>query len=318
MSAPSAASFEARSYWAGRLGEDPELTATGTRPFGVEYQHWLYRLKEAAIGRLLRGQGVRVAGATVLNVGCGHGYFERLFARHGARHVVGADFVASAVEALRRRQGEFEYHTADITKPLPECLEGRTFDVVTAIDVLYHIVDDAAFERAVRNLCSLCRPNGGVLLWTDAPRRDYDERNPHCRYRDASAYADVFVEYGLVQRAATPMYSLFDVYHRWSEAFARRPRVWYPLMYGFDRLFARFGWRATTNYAAIATRGEEGGAAGKMPAPQEAAGGTPAPQKAAGGMPTPREEDAATRGHVDAVKTQMAGKVIAPHNEGEA
>jgi SAM-dependent methyltransferase len=252
----STQTFDARHYWARRLTDGAQLAATGTRPFGEDYQLWLYRLKEAAVRRAISQCRGDVSGADVLNVGCGWGYFEPLFAQWGAAQVTGIDFVESTVQALKARGGPFEYHTGDIGGALPAALTGRTFDVVTAIDVLYHLVDERAFVRAVRNLCSLCRPDGGMLVWTDAPWRAtrQDEQHPHCRYRNWSRYQAIFEEFGLTRLAATPMYHLFDVYQPWMEHLARHPSIAYPLMYAFDRVTARFGWRRTTNYCAVAVR----------------------------------------------------------------
>lgn len=248
--------FVPSTYWGGRLHERSPLEATGTRPFCARYQQYLYRLKEAAIMRVLRPVRARVRGASVLNVGCGWGYFEPFFARLGAAEVAGADFVASAIEQLKARRPEFEYHCADLTGELPESLRERRFDLVTALDVLYHIVDDAAFERALANLCTLCRP-GGLFLWTDAPYRRNDPTQPHCRYRDLGAYRRVFERHGVEPMRSAPMYHLYDQYAWYSEGAARHPRVWYSLMYTFDRAMAPLGLRRSTNYCALGIRSKE-------------------------------------------------------------
>lgn len=250
----SSGSFDASSYWRERLASGERLAATGTRPFGPAYQRYLYRLKVAAIRRLLKPFRQQLQGARVLNVGCGWGYFEPVFAAMGARHVVGVDFVPETIDALRTSQPAFEYHCANVTEPWSEALQGKSFDLVTSIDVLYHVVDDHAFGRAIANLCAICRPDGGLLLWTDAPRRENNTDHPHCRYRSFLDYQPVFARYGVRPRTALPMYQIYDAYWSWSERAADHPRISYPLMYAFDRCFARFGRRAETNYAALAVR----------------------------------------------------------------
>jgi len=249
--------FGAADYWACRLGEGALLEATGTRPFSEAYQRYLYRLKELAILRLLRPLRSRLRGARVLNVGCGWGHFEPFFDDVcSAVEVVGIDFVDDAIAQLRTSRPQYTYLKVDISEPLPEALAGRSFDVVTAIDVLYHIVEPARFDTAIANLCSLCRPDGGVLLWTDAPSRRYDPAHPHCRYRDWSVYGNVLEQFGLTQRAVEPMYCCFDTYNRWTEWLGRYPSVTYPAMYAFDRFFARWNLRRTTNHCALAVRNQ--------------------------------------------------------------
>lgn len=252
--------FDSRLFWTRRLAAQPSLTGTGTAPFGPAYQHWLYRLKEAAIRRLLRPYHDRLKTSAVLNVGCGRGYFEPFFARYGTSRVTGVDFIESAIAALRREHAEYEYMTADIARPLPETLDGRTFALVTAIDVLYHIVDESAFTSALTNLCRLSHSQGGMMLWTDAPYRVNDPAWPHCRYRSWADYDLVLSRFHIRRVACTPMYFLFDVYNRHSEFWARHPRWSYPLMYAVDRIVAARGWRTSTNYCVLAIRqapGEE-------------------------------------------------------------
>jgi len=246
--------FDPAAYWRERLVSLPSLAATGTRPFGLEYQPYLYRLKEAALRRALRGERRMLSGASVLNVGCGWGYFEPVFASWGARQVMGVDFVPESVASLRESRPEFEYAWADISQQISGELANRQFDVVSAIDMLYHIVDDAAFDQAVQNLCTLCRPNGGLLIWTDAPNRSHDPNHPHCRYRPWSAYERIFAAYGVRMLRATPMYCLFDHYWRWSELAARYSGWTYPAMYAIDRVVAPFGLRRSANWCAIAIR----------------------------------------------------------------
>ncbi len=246
--------FDSQPFWSRRLEEQPALTGTGTAPFGPLYQRWLYKLKEVAIKKLLRPYRDRLQSAEVLNVGCGTGYFEPFFARYGAGHVTGVDFVKSAIETLRRKHTPYEYLTADISEPLPEDLIGRTFNLVTAIDVLYHIVDESSYRAALGNLCRLCHPQGGLLLWTDAPGRENNPAQSHCRYRSWSDYDRILSPFHVHRVAWTPMYYLFDVYNRRSEFWARYPRWSYPLMYVVDRLLAARGWRKSTNYCFLAVR----------------------------------------------------------------
>jgi len=247
-------SFEPSRYWNSRLAEGIRLAATGTRPFGEYYQRYLYRLKDAAFRKLLKPYQHRLKGARVLNVGCGWGYFEPLFKELGAAEVTGVDFVSETIAELSRTRHEYEYIYANITKELPDVLKGRTFDLVTCIDVIYHIVDDDDFYQALRNMCELCDPHEGIFLWTDAPRRVNNSSHPHCRYHSFVDYQPVFERYGLQARATRSMYHLYDKYWSWSERVSKYPRVTYPLMYAFDRCVAGWGWRVDANVAALAVR----------------------------------------------------------------
>lgn len=256
QAASSTVEFNASDYWRDRLASDPSLTGVGTRPFGAAYQRFLYRLKEAAIRRVLRNGRATVAGASVLNVGCGVGYFEPFFDRMGAARIAGVDVAASSIERLRKRHPRYEYQVADVGLPLSAPLIGRSFDLVTAIDVLYHVVDDARFETAIENLCRLCGC-GGMLLFTESPQatvRANGDDSPHVRHRNPEQYRALFADHGLRIVAQTPMYHFFDRPIRGMNLLAKYPNVSFPLMYAVDRTIARWGFSRSANYCALAVR----------------------------------------------------------------
>ncbi|HXM54757.1 MAG TPA: class I SAM-dependent methyltransferase [Candidatus Dormibacteraeota bacterium] len=105
-------------------------------------------------------QPADLAGALVLDAGCGMGRFSDVASRWGAT-VVGVD-LSGAVDAAHANLGGRErVHIAqgDIFRlPFPEA----TFDVVFSIGVLHHTPDTrAAFERLVR----LVKPGGRIAIW---------------------------------------------------------------------------------------------------------------------------------------------------------
>jgi 2-polyprenyl-6-hydroxyphenyl methylase/3-demethylubiquinone-9 3-methyltransferase len=111
------------------------------------WQRWLYRAKERAYRKLLARQNVSLDGARVLDFGCGTGFFEDLWESAGAREVAGIDIVPDAIAALAAAHPGRRYVCADLaTDPSPLASLG-SFNVVTAIDVLYHVIDDDALGR---------------------------------------------------------------------------------------------------------------------------------------------------------------------------
>jgi hypothetical protein len=68
-------------------------------------------------------------------------------------------------------------------------LSGQRFDLVTAIDVLYHIVDELEFDRALDALVERMAPAGFLLLsdvFPDRPKRvaSHVLRRPLARYEE--------------------------------------------------------------------------------------------------------------------------------------
>ena len=153
-----------RAYWERRLGEAFSLDGVGWRGLGEPYNRWMYRVRRRLI--LRRMSPLLPTGPfDVLDVGSGTGFYIERWRELGARSITGSDITDVAVERLRNRFPGLTFVQLDIGGQLGS-LEGRQFDVVSAMDVLYHIVDDVAYHRSIQNLGQLVRP-GGLLVLTE-------------------------------------------------------------------------------------------------------------------------------------------------------
>ncbi|HEX9427212.1 MAG TPA: methyltransferase domain-containing protein, partial [Candidatus Polarisedimenticolia bacterium] len=81
-----------------------------------------------------------------------------------ARSVTGLDLTQRAVEEVSVRFPQHRFFRQDISDPA--CPVFGMFDIVTVFDVLFHILDDRAFESSITNVCRQVRP-GGLLMITD-------------------------------------------------------------------------------------------------------------------------------------------------------
>ncbi len=105
-----------------------------------------------------------LAGLRVLDVGCGAGLVAESLAQAGAE-VTGLDAAAEAL-AVARRHAEAGGLAITYRDGTPEALlaEGiAAFDVVTALEVVEHVVDRPGF---CADLARLARPGGLVVLST--------------------------------------------------------------------------------------------------------------------------------------------------------
>jgi 2-polyprenyl-6-hydroxyphenyl methylase / 3-demethylubiquinone-9 3-methyltransferase len=103
-----------------------------------------------------------LAGARVLDVGCGGGLLAEALARKGAS-VTGIDLAPGMIEAARLHAAEsalaIDYQLQDAAK-----LVGKVrFDVVCCMEMLEHVADPAAF---MATLMQLVRPGGEVFVST--------------------------------------------------------------------------------------------------------------------------------------------------------
>src|SRR5262249_24831141 len=139
------------------------FAAVGFGVLGTQFNSWMYRVRRRVLRRAVRRASIQVRGASVLDVGTGTGFYVREWKRLGATDITGIDVSAAAVSRLRGAIPEARFLEADVADPVPDTLAGP-FDLVSAFDVLFHIVDDARFGSAIENLGRLTRPGGHLVL----------------------------------------------------------------------------------------------------------------------------------------------------------
>ncbi|MBN2420133.1 MAG: class I SAM-dependent methyltransferase [Deltaproteobacteria bacterium] len=148
-----------RRGWDQHLRRYHDLRGVGFARLGKNYNKWLYRAKKRVLLRLIRSLNLDISSTEVVDVGSGVGFYVDLWIRMGVRSVTGIDIAPFAVELLRRRFSDCTFLEMDISdKHKIRGAYERGADVVTAIDVLYHILDDERYEQAFYNIAQFIRP----------------------------------------------------------------------------------------------------------------------------------------------------------------
>jgi SAM-dependent methyltransferase len=108
-----------------------------------------------------------VAGARVLDLGCGHGVLTVDLARRGAREVVGLDLDTNAIEFARHYVPEafpaLSSRIQFVAHDIADLTGSGTFDFVFSKDAFEHILD---LTGVVGHIHRLLKPGGRLILGT--------------------------------------------------------------------------------------------------------------------------------------------------------
>ncbi|MBN1147478.1 MAG: class I SAM-dependent methyltransferase [Anaerolineales bacterium] len=195
--------FDVRKYWDERLKHRLDLRGTGHRRFSLEYNQWLYRAQSDCMDELISNHNVQIAGKRVLDVGSGTGFYINYFQRREAGSLFGLDLAQTSVDFLKREYPSGAFRVADISDPtLPF---NDSFDIISAISVLYHILNDKHFQQALHNLCSLLAVNGYLFI-TDSFKTPILPTARHAHMRTYEEYQSILKSHGVKVIEILPIY----------------------------------------------------------------------------------------------------------------
>lgn len=179
--------YRASAYWEARhrrFGFDRR--GVGNLCLSREANEDEYAEARAVFLSLCAEEGVDLARASMLDLGCGTGFYAQVYRDAGGSDYTGVDITDALFPELRARFPGFRFRKADVAG---EALEG-TYDLVTMIDVTQHIVSESGFACAMANLCARLAPDGVALLtaWLShrhGRRTQYEVERPRAAYEEA-------------------------------------------------------------------------------------------------------------------------------------
>ena len=163
-------------FWENRLDEDWTESGVGYKALGLAFNSWMYKAREEVFLREAGRAGVGRS-SRILDVGSGTGLYLRWWDRMQPAEVVGSDLTASAVRNLHEHFPDNRIEQLDITTGIGP-FEPGTFDVVSCMDVLFHITDDDKYRAALRNISQLLKP-GGRFVFTENFVHRAQDRTAH-------------------------------------------------------------------------------------------------------------------------------------------
>jgi 2-polyprenyl-3-methyl-5-hydroxy-6-metoxy-1,4-benzoquinol methylase len=134
----------------------------------------------------------------VLDAGCGKGAFARTLARCGHR-VDAFDRSGVAIEYCRSQGAGPRYAVAELAAWRSPWL----YDVVICVDVFFHVLDDGEWRAGLRNLASLVRLTGSLII-ADGSFAERHSMGDYILHRPLADYQAVLDPIGLRHRSFTP------------------------------------------------------------------------------------------------------------------
>ncbi len=221
--AGAAAPYDAESFWEARLSGRFDVSGAGFRGIGKPFNDALYRQRAVVLERAIRRFRLPVAGSDVVEIGPGTGVYVERWKAGGVASLVGLDITAVVPERLGAAYPEYRFAQADASEPWP--VDDASADLVTAFDVLFHIVDDARFAAAIRQAGRVVRP-GGHLLVSDMFLHDAAFRGYHQVSRTLAEYETALSDAGFDVLGRLPifvtMHPALDVPAGWRRRLAER------------------------------------------------------------------------------------------------
>ena len=122
-----------------------------------------------------------VSGLSVLDLGCGEGYFARNLQQRGAGSILGIDLSQEMIERAREEESRgaagIRYRTGNATDL--GALDPNSFDLVVAV-FLFNYLDREAMGSAMKQIARILRPGGRFVFAVPHPSLPFirDEKPP--------------------------------------------------------------------------------------------------------------------------------------------
>ena len=186
------------SYWESLHSvRNGGLSAVGYPELGEGFNRSTYRMRLQALERLLR-RGSAWPVEKLLEGGVGVGAYAPLWQSAGVRNWTGLDISGTAIERLRQTFPTHHFYMADLgdRAAMDSVLKDSQFPLVTAIDVLYHIVNDNVFVDALEGI-ALRVQLGGCLIVSDIFSIRDSLTASHVKRRSVASYERILNPLGL-------------------------------------------------------------------------------------------------------------------------
>jgi len=193
-------------YWEERLNENFSLSGVGHLGFGLEYNIWLYKARVHELKGLLIKNNIICKGKKILDIGVGTGFYINFWEKLGVKQITGIDITNKSIEELQKKYPNHRFIKGDISNlDCNKMFPNEKYDIITAFDVLYHIVNEKDFENAIENIKRFSH-KGTIVLIVGNILKEYKPARGHENDRTLSYYKKVLNSYSIEIKEIKPIF----------------------------------------------------------------------------------------------------------------
>lgn len=184
------------NYWEDRLHKISGLEGVGFKKLGQSFNNWAYKVRKRVFTSELKKTGLDLSDRKVLDIGSGTGFYIQLWKELGVKNITGVDITPTSVENLKNTFPKDTFFQSDIGD-INFNSENRfsQYDLISAMDVLFHIVDDQRFEQSIKNISSILKKDG-YFVYSDNFLRSETKRGESQVSRSKDYLMKIFKENG--------------------------------------------------------------------------------------------------------------------------
>jgi 2-polyprenyl-3-methyl-5-hydroxy-6-metoxy-1,4-benzoquinol methylase len=177
----------------------------------------IYEHRFLFFNKILQKEALKKGKITLLDLGCGDGYWSKVFAQFPFCELVGVDYNALRLERARKMAPEAKFLEFDATEPNEQL--GK-FDVLFCSQLIEHIKDDVSFLSIIREYLK----EDGVLIFGTTNEGCFLQRLRYLRTREKGDHVHFYREKEIRSKIERAGFIIDDIYRE----------VFYP---GFDRIY---------------------------------------------------------------------------------
>jgi SAM-dependent methyltransferase len=153
--------YDAARYWQDRFSRyGRSIKGPGDEGLSEGENEKMYAEAAEVFFALCKKEGIDFTKSTVLEIGCGNGFYTQLLKDAGVKSYTGIDIADALFPDFNNRFPAFKFIKKDITD---DTING-TYDVIIMVDVIQHIVNDAKLTHAFENVKRCLGANGVFIL----------------------------------------------------------------------------------------------------------------------------------------------------------